>query len=299
MKVLILYCVIFMMYAFLLGCPKDKNLSHNTEARTLFSELSTSEQHTCSLKENGVINCWGSIETYLQPTYQEHRYVSISSGPGSLCAIDDEKTVHCWGSESDILHGYRQEGIREVAVARQHICTINLEQKVFCYGYGMEEPAIPNLVKDKSIHEISSSGDYFCGRDEKKDFICWGPDVLHVNNWLKTINNHEDIRKMSAKRQMICVLFNGGKIKCNDERVEVYGELFKDIEVGVGFFCGILQRDNSVVCRTSAEKMIWEELKGSEIKLLSAGHYLCALHQNNKIICLGETPTRVRLVPPD
>ena len=58
--------------------------------------------HTCGLRIDGVVDCWGSVYTPNKP-YNRHepdprsRFTSISSGRGHVCGVRTDGAIECWG----------------------------------------------------------------------------------------------------------------------------------------------------------------------------------------------------------
>ena len=63
----------------------------------MFIQLSAGDAHTCGLKLNQQVVCWGML-----PSAPAGLYLQISAGSSHTCALTHESAVVCWG---DTVHG--------------------------------------------------------------------------------------------------------------------------------------------------------------------------------------------------
>ena len=62
-----------------------------------FDSVSAGEAHTCGVRSNGSVACWGSDE-YGQATPPTGSFVSVSAGARHICGVRSDGSVACWGS---------------------------------------------------------------------------------------------------------------------------------------------------------------------------------------------------------
>ena len=132
-------------------------------------EISTSNQHSCAILDNGSVACWGAVGNgqlgignvssgfYDQTTPMltnslgvNRTAVAISTGSLHTCVILDNGSVSCWGSGGGLGNGGTTSqfsptltsslgaGRTAVAIAAgyQHTCVILDNGSVSCWGYG-------------------------------------------------------------------------------------------------------------------------------------------------------------------
>jgi alpha-tubulin suppressor-like RCC1 family protein len=65
----------------------------------LFHQVSAGAFHTCGVLKDGGIRCWGK-DSHGQSSVPDGKYVQVSSGKEHSCGIKSDGTVKCWGSNS-------------------------------------------------------------------------------------------------------------------------------------------------------------------------------------------------------
>ncbi len=62
-----------------------------------FVDISSGSVHTCSLRGDGAVVCWGSDRKGQSSPPEGGRFVAISSGYNHTCALRHNRSVVCWG----------------------------------------------------------------------------------------------------------------------------------------------------------------------------------------------------------
>ena len=68
------------------------------EMKTEFAPVSAGDTHTCGLRGDGTIVCWGDNE-FGQSMPPEGEFASVSLGTGHTCGLKVDGTVSCWGED--------------------------------------------------------------------------------------------------------------------------------------------------------------------------------------------------------
>ena len=84
----------------------------NSESELPFIDVDVDHQHSCAIKKNGQLYCWGdngygklgdgTTSRKLSPNLvrfndESTRVTAVSTGYDSTCAVTDESRVMCWG----------------------------------------------------------------------------------------------------------------------------------------------------------------------------------------------------------
>jgi len=174
----------------------------------LARRLALGSTHSCALRADGRVFCWGSgasgqLGTGAPPQRAEAHAVpgianavSIVAGSGHTCALDKDGKVSCWG-RSDKGQLARQPGdvgtvvgvdmkgtvVTQIAAGAIHSCALLVGGKVRCWGdngfgqlgdgsrdggLGLVEPQLD------SITAIFAGGFYTCALKTSGAMLCWG-----------------------------------------------------------------------------------------------------------------------------
>ena len=161
------------------------------------STLSSGSHHTCALREDGTLVCWGSNDSGQATPPQGEQFASISSGAGYTCGLRPDGSPLCWGSgavffgedshwrsrdglwtspaEANREKGYNAKALtimrfRSLHAGRSTACAIQADGTPFCWGRDDTAPAGEVLMA------ISSGESHTCALRWDGIPLCWGDD---------------------------------------------------------------------------------------------------------------------------
>jgi alpha-tubulin suppressor-like RCC1 family protein len=154
---------------FALTCDHEGELVsralHIAVTDTDWAEVAAGHLHTCALKDDGRLYCWGSGTRGqlgngahddqlipVQEATQDQEWAHVSAGGFHTCAIKTDGRLYCWGrgDEGQLGTGSDQGSATpvqeatgasdwiEVSAGNRHTCAINAEHELFCWGRGDE-----------------------------------------------------------------------------------------------------------------------------------------------------------------
>ena len=101
-----------------------------------YTSLVIGELHTCGLRTDGTVTCWGNNEFGQVSDTPTGAFTSIAAGPDHTCGIRTDNTVACWGND-----GYGQVSgtptggaFSTIITGRYHTCAIRTDGSAFCWG---------------------------------------------------------------------------------------------------------------------------------------------------------------------
>ena len=275
--------------------PHDRTFSRRNQPTT----LSSNADHTCALRPDMTVACWGS-DVYGQSSPEDLKdeddkplppeellFKSISAGGFHTCGLRNDLTLLCWGDDSE---GQSTPLVRntigvgdffiDVDSGTLHSCAIRRDNAAICWGSnGPELAGVPTPTP------VSTDPDYWDG--------------------LKRAVPPPDIRfdVISSGGQHTCALRRGGSAVCwGDSR---YGQTappedmtFRSISAGGLHTCAI-DAESRAVCWGSDEMGQASPPEGVSISAISSGtRHTCALRADGAAVCWG-SDSQGQSSPPD
>jgi alpha-tubulin suppressor-like RCC1 family protein len=95
------------------------------------ARLSAGSFHTCAVKADGDIHCWGDHSNAVDQTGP---YVQVSAGTLHTCAVEASGDIHCWG---DVRFGKAADQTgpyEQVSAGDSHTCAVKASGDIHCWG---------------------------------------------------------------------------------------------------------------------------------------------------------------------
>ena len=95
-----------------------------------FDSVSTGRDHTCGVRTDGSVACWGSNEDldgndrYGQATPPQGTFTSVSAGSSHTCGVREDGSVACWGFNRFGQARPFQEAFTSVSAGDRHTCGV-------------------------------------------------------------------------------------------------------------------------------------------------------------------------------
>ena len=176
------------------------------------SEVSSGGRHTCQLRGNGTLWCWGA-NFYGQLGTGDHTggstprqvgagsdWSQVSAGGMHTCAVRTTGTLWCWGLNyrGQLATGGRRDKASPVRVGSGrdwrtvssgwvHTCATKVDGSAWCWGdnaFGQlgsgnqKDSYLPTKVaRGLAWSEVSTGGWHSCGVTRGGDAYCWGRNV--------------------------------------------------------------------------------------------------------------------------
>ena len=161
-----------------------------------FSQLDAGHKHTCAIRQDGAVECWGrflredddrdpelkaAMEALVAPP--EGRFKSLSAGFLFSCGVRIDNSAECWGLAAAASQGGLGPPDGEytaVAAGGYHACGIRLDQTVVCWGsdHGFNGQFFGQATPPDGPFEVISAGfEHTCGFRPNGEIRCWGSIV--------------------------------------------------------------------------------------------------------------------------
>jgi alpha-tubulin suppressor-like RCC1 family protein len=304
-------------------------------------KLRISGGHSCAVKANGSIACWGdnrfgqlgdgSDQLINGPITNSNANpvtllgqtdaVAISAGGIHTCALKSNGSLACWGSDANGELGDGNSGspqnslvavvapsgstgllsdILEINSGYRYTCALKNDGQVLCWGdgqlTGLDDPNVTATLQvnptptavvglGTDTKQISTGGFHACALKTAGQVMCWGNNLFgelgnpavplgYQTNPTPTavVGLGTDTKQISAATLHTCALKTDGKVMCWG--INQYGQLGSAVPVGV---------------QANPTPTVVVDL-GTDTKQISAGNYhTCALKTDGKVMCWGNS----------
>jgi hypothetical protein len=168
---------------------------------TNVSQMSLGFHHTCALKTDNSLWCWGGNSSgqlgygdaisRTAPIQITKDIASVSLGCYHTCAVKTDNTLWCWGSsgfgqlgttETVVLPIQITTDVTSVSLGCYHTCAVKTDNTLWCWGYNAsgqlgdgttEDKTLPIQIT-KDIASVSLGCAHTCTVKTDNTLWCWG-----------------------------------------------------------------------------------------------------------------------------
>ncbi|CAM9237682.1 unnamed protein product [Hapterophycus canaliculatus] len=173
----------------------------------LFQQLSVGGHHTCGLRREGTAVCWGDdLDGSVSLVPKRTIYVQVVAGKDNSCGLRPNGQVDCWGgNKMGQSNPPRDVQFRQISASKsRHVCGLTLDRGIQCWGRGMRGET---QFRAGPWHQVTCGKWTTCGIRAKDGGIeCWG-----MNNVDKSDVSYEEV---SSADYHTCAVSEYGEVEC-------------------------------------------------------------------------------------
>ena len=143
-----------------------------------FTAVSAGHEHVCALRTDQTIACWGD-NTYRQGDAPAGQFTAVSAGAFLTCGLRTNGTITCWGSDSHGASRAPAGQFTAVSAGTAFACALRTDDTITCWGNNTSGQADAPAGQYTAI----ASGDvHACGLRADTRVYCWGRRGFYRTN---------------------------------------------------------------------------------------------------------------------
>lgn len=252
-----------------------------------FIQISAGGDHTCGLKNDGAVVCWGSNQDEYgnivgQAASHSGIFTQISAGWTHTCGLKNDGTITCWGLDSYGQATPPADIFTYVSAGGTHTCGLKSDSTVICWGtdiYGRSTPP------SASFTQISSRHYHNCGVKNDNTVACWGYD-----GYGESTPPVDAFTQVSAGIFFSCGVKSDSTLACwgqNDQgQATPPTDAFTQVSASGPHACG-LKSDSTIACWGQNDYGQAMPPAGHFIQVSAGDRHTCGLKSDGTILCWG------------
>ncbi len=219
------------------GCFDDTDNKGDLIRLTGVLEVVVGEYHSCALRRDGTVVCWGNNTFGQLGTKAEQDSIEAADPVGII-----DKKIRGFSRHATIVKGL--SGVRHIAAGAHHNCALLEDRSVRCWGNSSSgqlgngnfsldtcegQPCSREPVQVKGLENVVDlflGQRYSCAVHQNGELSCWGSDVVGFANDLDICDQEpcatvpvkvpleQNAIQVMAGFKHVCALLAGGIVVC-------------------------------------------------------------------------------------
>ncbi|HRX70565.1 MAG TPA: DUF4214 domain-containing protein [Candidatus Competibacteraceae bacterium] len=249
---------------------------------TKFIQISAGSAHTCGVRTDGTVACWGSDGSG-QATPPAGIFIQVSAGGSHTCGVKTNGTVTCWGDNERGQAAPPVGTFTQVSAGYDHTCGVEIDGTIVCWGSDDDGQATPPAG---TFTQVSTGYDHTCGVEIDGTIVCWGSD----DNGQAT-PPAGTFTQVGAGYGYTCAIKTDSTVTCWGDNF--FGQAtplagtFIQISAGVFYTCGV-QTDGTTVCWGDDWAGQATPPAGTFTWVSAGASHTCGLQSSGVVACWGD-----------
>jgi len=264
--------------------------------------LSSGWYHSCAIKIDGDITCWGNNDSGQAPQNRSGPFIQVSVGFYHTCGLRANGAVDCWGKDDNGQTDVPSGTFIQVSAGNSHTCGIRTDGTIDCWGEGGEEGYSGYGEKIQpptgTFIQLSAGFGDTCGIRTDHTMSCWGWIDGKNGNAKYRINEYAgNFTQVAFDSSHNCMLTVDGSMICWGAPYSTEGK-FTQISVGLLESCGV-HTDGVIECWYGNSIGTFS---GTFSQVSVGREYACGVRTNGSVQCSGieyDGDDYGQTIPPD
>ena len=253
-----------------------------------FRQISADWHHTCGIKSEGRIVCWGIDEGFMRNAMPAGTFRQVDIGNRFVCGVQTDGRVVCSGRDSDGQATPPAGKFQQVSAGSLHACGVKTDGRIACWGSntrfrddyaGQASPPAGNF------RQVSTGWFHTCGVKTDGRVACWGWNKLG-----QATPPAGDFQQVSAGEFHTCGVKASGQVICWGS--DGYGQSappsgqFHQVSASGVQTCGI-RTNGTLACWGDNDEGQASPPAGTFQQVSAGWNHTCGLKTDGRVICWG------------
>ena len=245
--------------------------------------VSAGANHTCAVKSDGPLACWGSDE-FMQSSAPAGSFTAVAAGEESSCGIRGDKSIDCWGFDAPWSYDdppFVPTGRYESLSAGTWMsCAVRDDGAAVCWD---DSRALP--TPDDTFVAVSAAGFRACAVRTDGTIDCWddeGESIVAPDGTFTVVSTGQDHAcAVRTDKQLTCWGSN------SLGQTTAPAGTFTTVSVGELFTCG-LRTDGTLACWGDNHYLQASPPSGTFTSINAGRRHACAMPTSGGVVCWGQ-----------
>lgn len=258
-----------------------------TGTPALTNAVAVGDEHSCELKSDGTVACWGSNQ-YGASTALADTFVQLAAGSWQNCGVRTDGSIACWGFGYNGAPTYTAPAgsdFVQVSLGRyvgegRHACALRSNGQIVCWqddDYGETEPP------SGTFKQVSAGHGHTCGLRTDDKVVCWGE-----NDEGQSRSPAGTFQQVSCGDNHNCGVLTTGSVACwgydfQGDTTPPSGS-FRQVSAGSYYSCGV-RADGTLACWGANPFVGQPTPSGTFTDVTLGGWEACARRVDGSILC--------------
>ncbi len=256
--------------------------------QTRFASVSAGGIHTCGVRRDGSVACWGNDSDDGRATPPAGEFASVSAGGIHTCGVRRDGAVDCWG-DGDYGQATPPSGeFASVSAGEYHTCGVRRDGAVACWGDDRDDTrSVVGQATPPSgeFASVTAGSFHTCGVRRDGSVACWGADRAG-----QATPPSGEFASVTAGSFHTCGVRRDGSVACwghdfHGQATPPSGE-FASVSAGLWHTCGV-QRDGAVACWGHDNKGQATPPSGGFASVSAGSSHTCGVRRDGTVACWG------------